>query len=130
MASLLSQKELVSALSDLRSRLLNYDYDHLSNVIFFNIDAVYRFFYSFEGVNALMQKLEPYIPFPLTEKSLYFYIDASFAQEEDTQYFEQKFNSHAKVDFINIVRCASTADDWNHIIALCENLRRNLVCRS
>ncbi len=134
MSTLLTKQELENYILDFRAILAHFDYSSLKNVTFLNLDAFYAYMDNVKGnpfecqYNALQEKLDyiqPYLPFTSGKRASEF-MDAlnNAANDEEINSIKKFFTKKLRDDFIAFTRCATTDDQWEHIISTCEQIRQ------
>ncbi len=131
MSTILTSIELSSYLDCLKNTIKNLNYSAVYNIIFFNVESFYFYFNGMicsdekeYTVEEILDIIEPYIPFALTENTIDFFLEAttSFTDEEIIE-VEKKLNTKAKVDFINCLRNIKTEKEWLYVKSICESIR-------
>lgn len=111
----------------LKESLTSFDKRYHRKVAFFNEWSFYRHIrsYSVEAstkpgstVGTILDVLEPYIPFKLSEENFDLFMEAVFAPDLDPQ-----FTHKAKMDFVMTVRGIRHPSEWEQTLAVCEGIR-------
>ena len=122
----LTQRQLLTLMTALRDTLTCFHQQCYANVAFLNEWCLYKHIRAFAvpkpvfgrrraTVGAILDLLEPYIPYKLSEDNFELFM-ALVEQQEDPQLFAHK----AKLDFINVIR---EPGNWEHTLAVCETIR-------
>ena len=127
----LSQNQLAKLMNLLKESMISFNRQCSSNVTFFNDWCLYRHIRSFPvphmpgkkrkyaTIGALLDILEPYIPFRLTEENFDLFMDAVFLPEEPGPQLFHK----ARLDFIISLRAIKNPSQWEQVLAVCETIR-------
>ena len=128
---LLSQNQLLNLLHLLRDALAFFDKQFQPKVSFFNDWCLYRHICGFNiyrimgkrrryfTIGMLLDVLEPYIPFRLTEENFDLFMEAALMTQEPTSQFFHK----AKLDFVIALRGINDISQWEQMLAVCESIR-------
>ena len=134
---LLSQTQLLNLMHLLRDSLAFFDKQFHPKVSFFNDWCLYRHICGFNisriagkrhrhfTIGMLLDVLEPYIPFRLTEENFELFMEAALTPREPGSQFSHK----AKLDFIVALRSVSDNSQWEQMLAICESIRALLCAR-
>ena len=127
----LSQDQLLGLMNLLKESLTFFDKQCCNKVAFFNDWCLYRHIREFDinrvpgrkrfraDIGALLDILEPYIPFRLTEENFDLFMEAVLLSQEPSPQFTHK----AKLDFCLAVRAIRSVNQWEHALAVCESIR-------
>ena len=129
--NLLSRWQLAEAL-DLLKELIEYEsIRYYPNVKFINKAALYNHMRAAQCIEELLDIIEPYIPFRLTEENFRTFVEAigNFTKAEENMYdagnaiLHSCFASKAKQDFIAEIQKSTAWEHWQRITAECEAIR-------
>ena len=133
MQQVLSSKELYMHLNDFREVLQNFDYSHIGNVRFLNLESVYAYMEKVENnpfkrqyyeLQEILDILQPYLPFLSSERAKMFLIQIStVTNDEDIEKIKLEYQEKLRMDFINTARKATSNQDWKLIVNICEQIR-------
>lgn len=127
----LTQDQLLSLLYLLKESLSFFDKECYPKIVFFNDWCLYRHIRNFDIPNmpgkkrfkaklgTLLDVLEPYIPFKLSEENFELFMDAALRPEEPLPQFIHK----AKLDFVVALRAIRHQQQWEQALAVCETIR-------
>lgn len=130
MEQIISQKQLIQYLSDLRETLQNFDYSNVSNVIFMDTRSFYCYLSHLkccgqQTVENVLRKIEKCIPFALTDQSFSLFLSACGQTEvEKMEALRLGFVESCKADFLIMLLGISDASQWKDICNTCESLRK------
>ena len=128
---LLTQRQLLSLMHLLKDALAFFDKQFHPKVTFFNDWCLYRHICGFNihrimgkkrrhfTIGMLLDVLEPYIPFRLTEENFDLFMETALIPQESGSQFSHK----AKLDFIIALRAIRDYSQWEQILAVCESIR-------
>ncbi|MCL2400889.1 MAG: hypothetical protein FWC91_14245, partial [Defluviitaleaceae bacterium] len=127
----LSQGQLFGLMNILKETLTIFDEIHYRKTIFFNEWSLYQHIREFEAykttdivhkydkVGVLLDDLEPYIPFRLTEENFDLFMEAVLKPHEENHFIAHK----AKMDFVMAIREIELPDQWEQALNVCEAIR-------
>lgn len=75
------------------------------------------------NIGSILDILEPYIPFRLTEENFDLFMDAVFLPEEISEEINMKLSHKSKMDFCLSLRALRDNDDWSQMLSTCETIR-------
>lgn len=125
----LTQGQLLSLLYLLKESLSFFDKKCYPKIVFFNEWCMYRHIRDFDipcmpgkkrfnaNIGTLLDILEPYIPFKLTDENFELFMGAVFSPEEPG------FIHKAKLDFVVALRAIQHQHQWEQALAVCESIR-------
>lgn len=120
----ISQEQLAGLMSLLKESLAFFDKQCYSKVAFINDWCLYRHIREFDipkllsgkrfhaNIGAILDVLEPYIPFTISEENFELFIQST-----------PKFIHKAKLDFVVTLRGHSSPDKWDQALQICESIR-------
>jgi len=130
-AILLSQNQLYKLMCLLKDALASFDKHCSHRLAFINDWCLYRHIRDFSvpgasgkrqkyaTVGALLDMMEPYIPYRLTDENFELFMDATlFPEEPNSQFFHK-----AKLDFVVTLRAIRHPYQWEQAFAVCETIR-------
>lgn len=133
MQHVLSSKELCMHLNDFRKTLQEFDYSHIENVRFLNLESVYAYMENvennpfrnqFQELQARLDTLQPYLPFLSSQRAKEFLIQiAQVTNDEEVEKIKLEYLKKLRLDFINTSRKITCQEDWNLIVQTCEQIR-------
>lgn len=130
MKNLLSSYELKEKLTLLKDSLQSFDYSELNKIIFFNMYSLYLYMLDIPCLNKsytvknIMEEIDQYIPFAITDSSLEIFIDAANASSEsEMKRLSENFSFRSKLDFMYLVKNTQNNETWEKILKTCENIR-------
>jgi len=127
----LSQRQLVGHMALLKESLRFFDTQCYRNVAFLNEWSLYRHVRAFgipqrslrrapSTLGNLLDILEPYIPFKLSEENFELFMDSVIEPElHQDPYFAHK----AKLDFVLALRAIKEPAQWEEALSVCEAIR-------
>ena len=131
----LSQSQLISLMNLLKQTLAYFDNRHSHNVAFFDDWCFYEHICNFNipykqnipkgkkrkqaTVGALLDVLEPYIPFRLSDENFDMFMRAAFRPEEPSTKLVHK----ARLDFVMALRDIKEPSQWEQTLSVCEAIR-------
>ena len=127
--SILSKEQLVGLMNLLKESLLSFD--RCYKVVFLNDWCLYQHIREFDiprfpgkkrfkaSIGTIIDILEPYIPFKLTEENFDLFMEAVLLPQEMSPEFAHK----AKLDFVVALRAIKTTGQWEQSLAVCESIR-------
>jgi hypothetical protein len=74
------------------------------------------------SVGKLLDIMEPYIPFRLTEENFDYFMEAVMTADEANE-IDPRFAHKAKMDFVFSLRAIKHSDGWEQATAVCEAIR-------
>ena len=128
---MLSENQLNTLMHILKESLTFFDRE-CSKVAFFNDWCLYRHIREFSilrtkgkknfsaDIGEILDTLEPYIPFRLTEENFDLFMESVFS---DNQEVEPRFAHKAKFDFVMFLRGIRDQETWQQTLAVCEAIR-------
>ena len=149
-AVLLSQNQLLRLILLLKESLTVFDKQCYQKIVFFNEWCLYQHVRDFAvssinsrssissgpaykgrsllkrnrakgtTIGVLLDIIEPYIPFKLSEDNFELFMDSVLKPEDTTPEFSHK----AKLDFIQALRTIRRPEEWNQTLAVCESIRQ------
>ena len=133
--AILSQSQLIGLMTLLKQTLTYFDNCRSANVVFFDDWCFYQHIRGFNipykqniqkrvkrkqaTVGALLDVLEPYIPFRLSEENFNMFMKAAFGPEEPSSKLVHK----AKLDFVIALRDIKEPSQWEQALSVCEAIR-------
>lgn len=133
MQHVLSSKELYMHLNDFRKTLQEFDYSHIGNIRFLNLDSVYAYMENVENnpfqkqykeLQEILDTLQPYLPFLSSERAKEFLIQiAQVTDDAEIEKLKLEYLEKLRMDFIDAARKITCTQDWNLIIKTCEQIR-------
>ncbi|HHX60562.1 MAG TPA: hypothetical protein GX707_07535 [Epulopiscium sp.] len=133
MQQVLSSKELYTHLNDFRKTLQGFDYSHIGNIRFLNLESVYAYMENVENnpfqrqymqLQEILDILQPYLPFLSSDRAKDFLIHISTVKEdEEVERLKLIYSQKLRMDFINTARKITSDEDWDSIINICEQIR-------
>ena len=123
---MLSQEQLKSLLYLLMESITFFDKQH-PRVVFFDDWSLYRHLRRCKipekrfraNIGTLLDILEPYIPFKLTEENFEMFMDAViFPEKADVQ-----LTHKPKLDFVIALRAIRQPRQWEQALEVCEAIR-------
>lgn len=133
MPTLLTKGELEQALEDFKQTLSNFDYSSIKNVTFLNADAFICYMETIDGnpfkkqysaLQTQLDILQPYLPFTTAARANEFLEALSHTHNDDeVSEIKRSFTKILRDDFIKFSRTATTTDQWQHILQVCEEIR-------
>lgn len=127
MEKMLTKDELEKYLYIIRNTLCGYNYRSLSNVIFFNNDAVYEFLCEIPlagipgSVGDALNTVSAFIPINIGNASIDFFMSAG--SPEQLKALEAELIKRNKLEFLQLITQISTGSDWLSLVNLCETIR-------
>ena len=126
----LSQDQLEGLMYLLKESLSYFDKECYPKIVFFNDWCMYRHIRTFDiplmddkrfntNIGTLLDVLEPYIPFKLTEENFDMFMESVFLPEEASIQFIHK----AKMDFVVAIRAVKNSEQWEQALLVCESIR-------
>jgi len=97
-------------------------------VAFFNDWCMYKHIRNLDtrkkhlSVGKLLDVLEPYIPFRLTEENFDYFMEAVITADEANE-IDPKFAHKAKMDFVLSLKAIENPQGWEQATAVCEAIR-------
>ena len=128
----LSQEQLMGLLHLLKESLSFFDKKCYPKVTFFNDWCLYQHIRAFNiprmagkrrfhaNIGVLLDVLEPYIPFRLTEENFDLFIEAAMYQNDEP---DPQFSHKAKMDFVVALRAINHPQQWIQALSVCEAIR-------
>ncbi|MCL2420608.1 MAG: hypothetical protein FWD03_02015 [Defluviitaleaceae bacterium] len=128
---LLSQNQLDKLMRLLKDALASFDRHCSHNLAFINDWCLYRHIREYNvpripgrrlkytTVGMLLDILEPYIPYRLTDENYGLFMDAAHSPEEA----DPKFAHKAKLDFVVTLRAIKHPVQWEQAFEVCETIR-------
>ena len=113
---MLSQNQLIDLIYLLKESLNLFDRQS-SKIVFFNDWSLYRHIREFNNIGEILDTLEPYIPFRLTEENFDLFMESVFVE------INPQFAHKAKLDFVMFLRGIKNPTEWEQTIAVCEAIR-------
>ena len=123
----LTKKQLLGLINFLKESLTIFDRQY--KVAYFNDWSFYHhvrnFYVTCEGVRkgatigAILDILEPYIPFKLSEENFELFMESVLKHHNITPEFSHK----AKLDFVLALRTIRHPEELNQTLAVCESIR-------
>ena len=119
MSDVLSQNQLISLMNLLKESLAFFD-SQCYKVAFLNEWCMYRHICDFRipgrqiraNIGALLDVLEPYIPFRISEDNFDLFMESI-----------PQFTHKAKLDFVVFLRDIRNPEEWERTLAVCEAIR-------
>lgn len=75
-------------------------------------------------VGAILDKIEPYIPFGLTNETLDIFLTAYQAKTpEEMENIRIQFSYRSRLDFLNLIKKTTDPCAWKELVNSCEKLR-------
>jgi len=99
-----------------------------NKVAFFNDWCMYNHIRNLDtrkkhlSVGQLLDVLEPYIPFRLTEENFDYFMEAVVTADEANE-IDPKFAHKAKMDFVLSLKAIEHPNGWEQATAVCEAIR-------
>jgi len=130
-AILLSQGQLAKLMRLLKDSLASFDRHCAHNLAFINDWCLYRHIRDYSvprvpdkkrrhtTIGTLLDLLEPYIPYRLTDENFELFMDAALSIEEPNAQFSHK----AKLDFVVTLRAIKHPSQWEQAFEVCETIR-------
>lgn len=127
----LSQSQLLGLMQVLKETLTIFDQKYFRKVAFFNEWSLYHHIrefdihetaaleHKYDTVGVLLDNLEPYIPFRLSEENFDLFMEAVLKPQEENQMLVHK----AKLDFVMAIREIKASYQWEQAINVCEAIR-------
>ena len=124
----LTQEQLESLLSLLKDALEDFEARCHHKIAFFNDWCMYRHIREYKlpalhrevaNIGTLLDVLEPYIPFKLTEENFELFMESVFLPHEPGPSFSHK----AKMDFVIALRAIRSQVQWRQALSVCEAIR-------
>lgn len=113
----------------LKETVQNFDFAPFQNVVFLNLYALYTFMAKLPventTISAILDEIESYIPLGLSENTVDLFLYAAQKPEEADKY-NRLFSGQARMEFLNLIREARAPWQWEQVLGLCENLRKQL----
>lgn len=124
----MDKNQLFFYLNTLKESIQHYDYQSISNVIFFNSDSFYCFIRddtceNGQTVEEILLLVEPYIPLTLTDENLDLFVSSFFLPEAEQTGIQQSFARKAKSDFIASIQRSKKNEQWDFLLSVCESIR-------
>jgi hypothetical protein len=126
----LTRCQLAVCITILKNALSTFDAQQHKKVVYLNDRCLYRHarrfvYHGGEGeptctIGELVDLIEPYIPFKLTEENFDLLMDAVNEPEIE---LPLDFSHKAKQDFIANLRNVKKPAEWYNIMAVCESIR-------
>jgi len=123
----LSCQQLAGYMTLLKRGLAFFDAAYRTNVVFYDNWSLYQHVRVFPipatgiTLGALLDKLEPYIPMPLTNSNHSLLMECAYElAPELPSYFDHK----ARIDFMLAVRAIEDQVQWERALAVCEAIRQ------
>lgn len=124
-AELLSSHQLMGLLNLLKESLAFFDRKCYPKVAFLNDWCLYRHIRDCTvpvgkrrfNIGEVLDILEPYIPFKLTDENFELFMEAVLLPEEE------RLTHKAKLDFCMSLRAIRSLKQWEEAIAVCESIR-------
>ena len=124
----ISHDQLSGLMRLLKESLAFFDKKCYPKVAFFNDWCLYRHIRSCNvpelgkkklrtNIGALLDILEPYIPFKLSEENFDLFMEAVMAPEEE------QFTHKAKMDFCLALHATKSQEQWEEAVEVCESIR-------
>ena len=124
---IVSRKQLSSLMLLLKESLSFFD-KRCAKIIFFDEWSMYDHIRNFATrkkhctVGTLLDIIEPYIPFRLSEDNFDFFIESVMTADEIGE-IDPRFAHKAKLDFIVSLREIEDSEQWEQTFAVCEAIR-------
>ena len=127
----LSQAQLNGLMHVLKETITIFDKEHSRKVLFFNEWSLYNHIrnfdihkteileHNYDTVGVLLDDLEPYIPFRLTEENFGLFMESVLKPQEENQPLAHK----AKLDFVMAIRDIKASYQWEQALNVCEAIR-------
>ncbi|MDR1210250.1 MAG: hypothetical protein LBK41_08085 [Clostridiales bacterium] len=127
-AVIISEKELIRKLEELKSEIQGTPFLHRGHVVFLNLDSFYNYMSDMSdgGVRAknLMDDIGPYIPMSVSESHMEMFVNAALGGGEDILHnIERYFEKISKINFINAVYTARADAAWRELVRVCCAMR-------
>ena len=125
----ITKRELYNYLKTIKVMLLDFDFDEIRNVIFYNFDSYIKFVNNKcmenkrrkNSLEDILDIIEPYIPFDFDDNALN-YLISNVIDNYDPESFQKILIKRAKVDLINTIKTADTKDKWLSVIHKCQHI--------
>ena len=126
----LNQAQLMGLMNLLKESLTFFDKQCYPKITFMNDWCMYQHIREFDiprvgnkrfyaKIGALLDILEPYIPFRISEENFDLFMEAVLLPEEPSPQFLHK----AKMDFCKSVQAIRNLEQWEQTLAVCEAIR-------
>ena len=107
----ITKRELYNYLKTIKVMLLDFDFDEIRNVIFYNFDSYIKFVNNKcmenkrrkNSLEDILDIIEPYIPFDFDDNALN-YLISNVIDNYDPESFQKILIKRAKVDLINTIK--------------------------
>jgi hypothetical protein len=132
MTEIISEEVLVDELNHFRDILNHYDYEEVSNVIFFDIDSLNYYMQThkdnpferqYKEIETAFDLLSPYLPSSITEETIQMILEIMNRQDVESELVKENLLFNLKLEFIERVKGIQSEDEWNLLIAICKKLR-------
>lgn len=132
MTEVISEEVLVNELNHFRDILNNYDYQEVSNVIFFDIDSLDYYMKThkdnpferqYREIESAFNLLSPYLPSSMTSETIEILLDIMKSQNVHSEIAKENVLFNMKLDFIEQVKNIQSEDEWSRLIGVCKKLR-------
>lgn len=136
MTDIISEDVLVDELNHFRDVLNHYDYQEVSNVIFFDIDSLNYYMQThkdnpferqYKEIETAFNLLSPYLPSSITEETIEMILEIMSRQNVHSQLVKENLLFNLKLEFIERVKGIQSEDEWNRLIAICKKLRTEKI---
>lgn len=131
---MIEKKHLIKNLEFLKHTIKNYNYNHLTNVIFINSYAMYLYLSKIicpldkkYTIGSLIDEIEECIPAGLSNETIDLFLELFNDDELEQEKNSKLFVYNCKLEFINLIRNVEDEESWQHIIESCDNMRRYKV---
>lgn len=132
MTDIISEEVLVDELNHFRNILNHYDYQEVSNVIFFDIDSLDYYMQThkdnpferqYREIESAFNMLSPYLPSSMTGETIDMILEIMNHQNIHSEIIKENLLFNLKLDFIERVKSIQSEDEWYRLIMICKKLR-------
>lgn len=134
MQHVLSAEELYMHLNMFRQTLKDFNFTHIGNLRFLNLESIWAYMETIENnpfkrqyneLESILDTLQPYLPFLSQERARTFLITiATITNDEEIEALKSEYHHKLRLDFINVARKTSCDREWKLIMDTCEKIRR------
>ncbi len=132
MPEIISEEALIIELNHFRSILSDYDFTEISNVIFFDVESLncYLKMYmdnpferQYKELEIILDRISAYLPSTLSNDTMDILSDILDDSYCNMDLLRNHLLFNVKLDFIERVKDIKTEEEWQGLLAACNQLR-------